>query len=215
MRLLADPNKLVMFGTCSTYDLATRTFPAGCDWFDMPPRPGSVGASVNIESIAPAVQLIVVLILFGWLVRRDGGPTWIGIAASSAAAVGSMLLIGASLQAFYFLDAPGIALLGIAWLAAARLVRSRRLAVLSVVLGVVGLLEAVDNAVVMLPGPVGPVWIRVLLELTWMGWMAVVLLDGTRRSRQPRGTKAAGKSKPEPDRASLKPLTPPAPSRLP
>ena len=215
MRLLADPNKLVMFGTCSTYDLATRTFPAGCDWFDAPPRPGSVGASVNIESIAPAVQLIVVLILFGWLVRRDGGPTWIGIAASSAAVMGSLLLVGASLQGFYFLDAPGIALLGIAWLVAARLVRSRRLAVLSVVLGIVALLEAVDNAVVMLPGPVGPVWIRVLLELTWMGWMAVVLLDGTRRSRQPRGTKAAGKSKPEPDRASLKPLTPPAPSRLP
>ena len=184
MRLLSDPSKLVMFGTCSSYDLATKTLPAGCDWFDTPPPPGSAGASVNIESVAPAIQLVVVVLLFGWLIRRTGPMTVLGIAKAGAAITGSLLLIGASIQQLYFLDAPGIAVLGIAWLGAARLAPTRRLAILSVALGVVALVEAVDNSVILLPLPVGPVWIRLVLEVTWMVWLASLIF---RRQRPTEG----------------------------
>ena len=186
MRLLADPNGLVMFATCSSYDLPTKTLPAGCDWFDTPPRPRSLGASINVESVAPALQLIAVLLLCGWLIRRGGRSTPLGIATATTAVIGSLLLIGASVLQFYFLDAPGIALLGIAWLGAARIVPASRLAVLSVVLGVVALVEAVDNSMFLLPLPFGPVWIRLLLELTWIGCMAILMLASVRRSRRPR-----------------------------
>src|SRR2546430_10140839 len=114
-----------MFGTCSTHALPTGTFLAGCDCFDAPPRPGSVGASVNIETVAPAVQLIVVLILFGWLVRRHGGPTWIGIATSSAAVAGPPPLIRASLQRLCFLHLPRLLPLGVALSRAAAPLRAR------------------------------------------------------------------------------------------
>ena len=181
MRLLGDPNKLVLFGTCSAYDMATRTLPAGCDWFDTPPSPGSSRASLNVESIGPSIQLVVLLLLVGWLTRGGGRLSWFGVAIGTIALVGALLLTGASVQKFYYLDAPGIALLGIAWLGAARLVPSRRLAALSIALGIVALAEAADKAIVMLPVPVGPVWIRLLLELTWMGWIVVVMVGSAGR----------------------------------
>ncbi len=104
------------------------------------------------------------------------------VGISAAAIIGSVLVIGASTLPLSFLDGPAIALLGVAWLAAVRLVPGRRLAVLTGVLGIAALLEAVDNAIVMLPVPLGVVWIRVLLELVWIGWMTSLIL----RSQLPR-----------------------------
>jgi hypothetical protein len=104
----------------------------------------------------------------------------IGILA--AAIIGSALLIGASTMRLSFLDGPAIALLGIAWLAAARLLPSRRLAVLTGVLAIAALLEAIDNAIVMLPLPLGVVWIRVLLELAWIAWMAGLMVRSGRHA---------------------------------
>jgi hypothetical protein len=102
---------------------------------------------------------------------------------SAAAIIGSVLLIGASTLRLSFLDAPAIALLGIAWLGAARLVPARRLAVLTGVLGIAALLEAVDNGIVMLPLPLGVVWIRVLLELVWIGWIVILMVRSPLRGR--------------------------------
>jgi hypothetical protein len=183
MRLVSDPNALVLFATCISADMPTRTFPAGCDWFDIPTPPGSGGVSLSIESVAPSIQLVVVLILFAWVVRRSGGLTVMSIGMSAAAIIGSVLLIGASTLRLSFLDAPAIALLGIAWLGAARLVPARRLAVLTGVLGIAALLEAVDNGIVMLPLPLGVVWIRVLLELVWIGWIVILMVRSPLRGR--------------------------------
>jgi len=52
--------------------------------------------------------------------------------------------------------------------------------VLTLLLGVVALLEAVDSGVVLIPSPIGPVWIRVILEAVWVVWTAVVLLRSQR-----------------------------------
>ena len=181
-RLLMDPNKLVMFGTCSSYDLVTRTIPAGCDWYDTPARPGVFGPSVMVESVAPAIQLVVVLGLFGLLLHRRRPITAAAWATMAAAAAGSLVLLLASVEQLDFLAPPGIALLGVAWLAAARLLQARGLAALTIALGVVALLEAVDAGVILLPVPIAPVWVRVLLEAVWMVWMGAWLV----RSRTPR-----------------------------
>jgi hypothetical protein len=184
-RLLADPNKMVLFLDCSNYDLPSQTLPAGCDWFDTPQRPGTLAASINVQSIAPAVQLIAVLVVFALLLRRRERPGPLVFAGAGAAALGSVLLLVGSVEQFYYLAAPGIAILGIGWLVAARLVPTQRLAVLSVVLGVAALLEAVDSGMVQLPSPVGPVWVRLILEVAWVAWTAAVLVRAARATRRP------------------------------
>jgi hypothetical protein len=100
----------------------------------------------------------------------------------------------ASVAQFNYLAAPGIAVLGIAWLAAVRLVPTQRLAVLTLVLGIVGLLEALDSGLVMLPLPVGPVWIRLVLEVVWIVWTGAALV---RPARGRRRAQPAPESKPE------------------
>ena len=177
-RLLADPNKLILFVTCSNYDLASQTLPAGCDWFDTPRRPGLVTASVNVESVVPAVQLIAVLILFAWLVRRGPGP--LAFASAAAAGVGATLLLAGSVEQYFFLAAPGIAILGIGWLGAATLMPARELAALSFGLGVVALLESIDAGIAVLPLPIGPVWVRLVLEGIWIVWTGLALVASLR-----------------------------------
>jgi len=49
----------------------------------------------------------------------------------------------------------------------------------------VAVLEAVDGAIVMLPVPVGPVWVRMLLEVAWAGWIGARLVRSRLRSRVP------------------------------
>jgi parallel beta helix pectate lyase-like protein len=182
-RFISDPNTVVLFADCSGYDLAKRAFPAGCDWFDAPPRPGSVGVSANIEIVAPAIQLIALLLLCVLLVRRSGRPGPLSMAALVLVGLGSVLLVAASLNQLYYLAAPGVAVLGIGWLAAVRLVPTERLAVLTLLLGVVALLEAVDSGIVLIPSPIGPVWIRVILEVVWVVWTAAVLVRFQRLQR--------------------------------
>ncbi len=182
-RFISDPNTVVLFANCSGYDLAKQAFPAGCDWFETPPRPGSVGLSANIEVIAPAIQLVALLLLTLLLVRRSGRPGPLSMAALFLVGLGSVLLVAASLNQLYFLAAPGVAVLGLGWLAAVRVVPSERLAVLTLLLGVVALLEAVDSGIILIPSPIGPVWIRVILEVVWVVWVAAALIRSPRRQR--------------------------------
>jgi hypothetical protein len=102
---------------------------------------------------------------------------------------------------FYYLAAPGIAILGIAWLAAVRLVPTQRLAVLTLVLGIVALLEALDSGLVMLPSPVGPVWVRVVLEVVWVIWTTVALI-GSARAPRPAPPAPAAPAPPAPEPAT-------------
>jgi parallel beta helix pectate lyase-like protein len=183
-RLLADPNKLVLFTACSNYDLATQTLPVGCDWFDTPQRPGVLAASFNIQSLAPAVQLIVILFLFARLVRRTGRPGPLAIASAAVAVLGAVLLLAGSAEEFYYLAAPGVAIFGIGWLGAVRLMPTRELSVLTLVLAVAALLEGIDSGAALLPLPVGPVWLRLVLEVVWMVWAGVILGPLARAARQ-------------------------------
>jgi hypothetical protein len=164
----------------------------GCDWFDTPQRPGVLAGSVTIQIVAPAIQFIAVLLLFVLLIRRRGRPDALALIVAGAAGVGSTLLLFASLEQFWYLSAPGIAILGIGWLGAARLMPSRPLAVVTAMLGVAALLEAVDSGIVLLPlFPVGPVWARVVLEAVWIVWAAGALIKSARHDRA-----APGRGKP-------------------
>ena len=188
-RLLADPNKLILFVDCSGYDLGSRSLPAGCDWFSTPTRPGVLAASITTQSAAPVIQLIAVILLFAWLLRIRRRPGLLAFVAGAAACLGGILLLLASAEQFWYLAAPGIAMLGIGWLGIARLIPNRALAILTVVLGVGALLEAIDSGVVLLPLPVGPVWVRVALEIAWIAWTASLVVGAAltaRRSRRPR-----------------------------
>jgi hypothetical protein len=179
-RLISDPNLLVLFVQCSNYDLSTKTLPAGCDWFTSQPRPGTLGGTLNTQAVAPAAQLVALLLLFIWLLRRSGRPGPLALLAAIAAGIGSGLLLAASVSQFYYLAALGIAILGIGWLAAVRLVPTQRLAVLTLVLGIVALLEALDSGLSMLPSPIGPVWVRVVLEVVWVVWTTLALIASVR-----------------------------------
>src|SRR5258706_6116376 len=108
-RFISDPSTVVLFANCSGYDLAKRAFPAGCDWFETPPRPGSVGLSANIEVIAPAIQLVALLLLTLLLVRRSGRAGPLSMATLVFVGLGSVLLVAASLNQLYFLAAPAVA----------------------------------------------------------------------------------------------------------
>ena len=189
-RALSDPNLLVLFVDCSNYDLRSKALPAGCDWFTTPQRPGTLGSTFNIQSVAPAAQLLALLLLFIWLVRRSGRPGPLAFGAAAAAGLGCGLLLVASDAQFYYLGSPGIAVLGIAWLAAVRLVPTQRLAVLTLVLGVAALLEALDSGIVMVPSPIGPVWARLILEVVWVVWTAIAVVSSNRRPPEPRALAA-------------------------
>ena len=185
-RFLADPNMLVMFVDCGAYDLPTQTLPVGCDWFDTPPRPAGLSPTFNMQAVFPTLQLIALTLCFGWLLRR-ARPRATGVVAAAAALLGSTVLLASSAEQLYYLTAPGIALLGIGWILSSRSITSRRLAALSVLLGVVALLEAVDSGVFLLPSPIGPVWIRVLLEVMWIAWIVVTVVFQRGQAHQSSG----------------------------
>lgn len=198
-RVISDPNLLVLFVQCSNYDLSTKNLPAGCDWFTLQPRPGTLGGTLNTENIAPALQLVILLLLFMWLVRRSGKPGPLAVVAAVAAGLGALLLLISSVVQFNYLTAPGIALLGIGWLAAVRLVPTQRLAVLTLLLGIVALLEALDSGLVMVPSPIGPVWIRFVLEVVWIVWTAAALIASARSRRSAPSAPQATTPPPAPE----------------
>jgi hypothetical protein len=192
-RLLPDPNRLVLFMDCTGYDLGTRTLPAGCDWFQDPVQPGGMPRSLNVMSVAPSLQAVVVLVLFGGLAWHRRRFDISAAAAVGAAVTGVVLAWLGSIEQLYFLAPPGIALLGVAWAFAARLSPTRRLAVISVALGLIALLEAVDSAIVLLPTPLGMVWIRLTLECVWVV-MAAFTVWRQYRSSQNRMTQSSRRS---------------------
>ena len=186
-KYLGDPNLLLLSLDCSNYDLPTRNLPAGCDWFQTPPRPAQTAAWFNAKAVAPALQILLVMVLLTVMLRRRPRGSALKAITLAAAAVGSVVLLLGAGEQLYAVAPAGIAILGAAWLAAAFQAPSRGLSVLSAALGLAALLEAIDAGIVMLALPVAVVWLRIALELVWIAWLAIAVI----RRRPSRGADAS------------------------
>ena len=117
--------------------------------------------------------------MFAALLRRRGRAGPPALLAAAVAAVGAAGLLVASAEQLNHLAPLAIALLGIGWIGAVRLASNRGLALLTLLLGAAAILEAVDSGLFMLPSPIGPVWVRVVLEIAWViGTSAVLMRPG-------------------------------------
>jgi len=93
------------------------------------------------------------------------------------------------------LTAVGLLLLGYWWLETGLALRdlgARKLAWLTMALGIVAVFGAVDTGLWMLPWiPASPAWGRLLLELVWVPWVAIAALRGIRKQEEVMPTLAA------------------------
>jgi len=114
--------------------------------------------------------------------------------ASPTLGLPAALTVGRALTVTDALAVAGAVLLGTWLLALARFQPglSRGLRLLTLALGITLLAEAIDGGWATIPLlPVGPGWIRLLLELVWIASMAAMLRGGS--ARQPfSGAPAAG-----------------------
>ncbi|GAB3153055.1 hypothetical protein GCM10027290_45260 [Micromonospora sonneratiae] len=171
-RAVAEPGKLVKLYACSDYSLGERRMPGNCDWY------GARGlARIEVQwALGEALLLgLVALALWVRATRRTALS-----AGALALLVGGLTagVYGTAAEATWWTPA-GLALLGFGWLGTGWSLRAAGrvgLGWLTVTLGVLALLGAVDRGLVMLPfTPVGPVWPRLLLELVWVPWALLAL----------------------------------------
>jgi hypothetical protein len=191
-RAVAEPAKTLKLYVCADYSLTERRIPGNCDWF------GARGlARIEVQvALAEAVLigLAVLAVALRLLRRRPAGA----IAAVLALAGLALGVVGTAYETTWWTPV-GLALLGTGWLGLGWSLRSggrRALGWLTLALGLAAVLGAVDRGLVMLPyTPVGPVWVRVLLELVWVPWVTVAAA----RRRRPVAAEPRPAPVPEPD----------------
>jgi hypothetical protein len=191
-RLVAEPGKLLKLYVCAEYSQADRLLPATCDWY------GAAGLGrIEMQMALAEAVLLGLALLAVWLRRLPG--RWPagrpGPAAATAgyppvhplATAGALLVALAGLTVGVFgtgyeatpLTPLGLALfgagtvgLGWAWRTAGR----SGYGWLTVALGGLALLGAVDQGLTMIPLiPVPPTLLRLLVEAVWFGWTLVML----------------------------------------
>lgn len=183
-RLMGEPTATLKMYVCSGYSLQGRSMPASCDWW------GAYGARgldrVEVRWAAAEAVLLVVLLL-GLLLRRAGG---FGLAPVLLVAAGTGVVIGGVWRVHPLTEAIGLALAGIGWVLAAGALRragSRKLAWLTLLVGLFALLGAVDRGLVMIPYlPVSPALVRIVLEYVWVCAALVGIVLRPRARRRPR-----------------------------
>lgn len=170
-RLLSEPSKLAKLLVCSDYSLADARVPAGCSWYGA----SGLGRLEVQLALAGSVLLAGIGVLLWW--RRLRGSQLGAVATGAGVAGASIGVFGAAYGATP-LSAAAFALLGLWWLGAGIVLRRTRrgLGWTTVALGLLALVEAFDNAVMLIPSiPVQPAWPRLLLTAVWMVWVTVAL----------------------------------------
>ncbi|MEN3585069.1 right-handed parallel beta-helix repeat-containing protein [Streptomyces sp. ZYX-F-203] len=167
-RLLGEPVKTAQLLVCSDYSAGARRLPAGCDWYG---ARGFERVEVQIALGAAAVLGLVGGVLW-WRRLRD--HRWATLAAAAGALGLALDVAGETIPLATTLVPPLALLLIGAWWTVTGLALRRRspgFGWTTTVLGLLTLLDAFDQAVVMLPWtPVSPAWIRGLLGLVWVVW---------------------------------------------
>ncbi|MHC5704468.1 right-handed parallel beta-helix repeat-containing protein [Streptomyces tirandamycinicus] len=170
-RILGEPVKLAQLMVCSDYSVGARRLPAGCDWY------GARGIErIEVQTaLAVAAALALVGGLLWW--RRLRGNRRAAI-ATALGAVGLVLDVAGETLSLSTTVVPALALLllGIWWTVTGLVLRAGSPAFgwTTVALGLLTLLDAFDQAVLMVPWtPLGPAWLRGLLGLVWVVWAVV------------------------------------------
>jgi hypothetical protein len=173
-RYLAEPGKLLKLYACADYSMVEQRLPAGCDWY------GAAGLSRIEVQVALAEAMLLGLALLT-VCARTLRRSRLAFGSLLAALAGLVLgVFGVAYEANLLAPA-GLALFGLG-AAGVGSVRSGRAVFgwLTVALGVLALLGAVDRGLTMIPLlPVPPSVLRMLLELIWIPWAAVVVLRRT------------------------------------
>jgi hypothetical protein len=177
-RYLPEPAKLLSLYACAEYSLPDQAIPAGCLWY------GATGLGrVEVQAaLAEAVLLGLALTALRMVRLRRSPLALVGLGIAVAGLV--LGVLGAASQASPL--APiGLALFGLGTVAIGLAVGRSGFGWLTVAIGGLGLLGAVDRGLTMIPYlPVPPSVLRILLELVWFPWAVVVLL----RTRSPART---------------------------
>jgi len=193
-RYVAEPIKIIKLYDCANYDLTTQRVPAGCEWFG---ARGLTRLDVQI-STGEAVLTAILVGLVLWRMARRSILSLAGAGMGVAGAVAGV--IGQAYEGTAW-SAVGLALLGGWWLAAGLEIRRdgrRWLGGLTLALGIVALVNALDRSLLMLPWvPFSPSYLRIVLELVWIPWLVVAAVRGPRRTL---AAEPAPESVPEPTR---------------
>ncbi|MQA96297.1 MAG: hypothetical protein GEV11_17230 [Streptosporangiales bacterium] len=183
-RVASEPVKLAKLYLCADYDLDARRVPAGCDWY------GASGMGRYEVRIAVGAATLVALVgLLLWARRLYGTRrTTIAGAATLLAGAATSGAIGAAAAEFTAPWIPSVVLgvFGLWWIAVGWALYQYRtiFAPLSILLGVVALLDVVDRSVWMFPFiPLSPDWLVGLLGLLWIVGALIVVVRRARSER--------------------------------
>ncbi|HEY8471746.1 MAG TPA: right-handed parallel beta-helix repeat-containing protein [Natronosporangium sp.] len=207
-RLLPEPAKVLKLYVCNGYSLDDQVIPAGCDWY------GATGlARIEVQAALAEAVLLGVLLLALWArwLRRSRSAAVCLVIAVAGLVVG---VLGAGYEGSA-LTPIGLALfgIGVGWLGLLlRDLGRSGFGWLTVALGAVGLLGAVDRGLAMIPFiPVPPSVVRLLLELVWVPWAVVLLVRPRRASNAAPNGRPAPAAVPEPPAPEPPAAEPPAP----
>lgn len=171
-RFVAEPGKLLKLYVCAEYSQADQFLPANCDWY------GAAGLGrIEVQVALAEAVLLGLALLAVWFRRLRGSRLGLGslLVALTGLVVG---LFGADYEASP-LTPIGLALfgggaVGLGWVL--RAAGWTGYGWLTVTLGGLALLGAIDRGLTMIPFlPVPPSLLRILVELVWFGWTLVVL----------------------------------------
>jgi hypothetical protein len=167
-RYLGEPAGTLKMYTCAQYSLQSDKMPVDCDWW------GAYAARdyerIEVKAAMAGAIVIAVFFLATWVRRLRGSP--LSTFAALSLVAGLTVGIYGTVRFNAALDATGLGLAGLGWLALGlglRRVGSGKLGVLSLLIAAFSLLGAVDHGIMPIPFlPFSPAMIRVLLEAIWI-----------------------------------------------
>ncbi|HEX6196878.1 MAG TPA: hypothetical protein VFZ37_13265 [Jiangellaceae bacterium] len=174
-RLFAEPATLASLYVCGEYSLGDAYIPAGCEWL------GAEGIGrVDVQlTLASSVLVGLAGLLLWWRRLRHARVATIATGVGVLGLVMNVLVVPLW---HTVLPAIAIAIIG-GWLVVLgielRKTGRSGLGWLTIVFGLLGLLHAIDKAIVMLPWiPLSPAWFRFLVGIVWVVWAVAASARG-------------------------------------
>jgi hypothetical protein len=190
-RLVDEPLKALKLSICLGYDMRTALVPVNCQWFG---AQGAARVEVQAAIVLYAPLGLLALALLLW--RRKRAGAWQAAASTLLGIAGTVVIVFGAASEGTRLTAIGFLLLGCWWFETGITFRSqgiRRLGGLTIILGVIALLGAVDTGLWMLPWtPISPAWVLLLLELIWLPWALAATLRRSQVSQEVLPALSAG-----------------------